>query len=215
MPSRRSLTIWPTLCSTGRSAQSCRKYAVRTRIKNRRNIPVTSGVYHIAAQLLGAPPAAFRVISTQIVRRECSYLAMQHRNEPIFDFGGFEMSTISPSFNIMRLRIVSIAILGLAACGLPLPASAGFIQTNLVSDIPGLAVITDSVLKNSWGLSHSATSPIWVSDQATGVATLYNVTPAGVTKNLAVQPTIPTTATGPQGPTGQVNNNTSAFLITT
>jgi uncharacterized protein (TIGR03118 family) len=125
------------------------------------------------------------------------------------------MSKISPSFSVMRLRFVSIAALALAAVCLPLTASAGYIQTNLVSDIPGLAVLTDPFLQNSWGLSHSATSPIWVSDQATGVATLYNVTPGGVTKNIAVQPAIPTTATGPQGPTGQVNNNTSSFLITT
>ena len=122
------------------------------------------------------------------------------------------MSKISPSFSVRRLRFVGIATLALAAAGVPLPASAGFIQTNLVSDIPGLAVITDPVLQNSWGLSHSPASPIWVSDQATGLATLYNVTAAGVTKNALVV-TIPTTGAGPQGPTGQVNNNTSSFLV--
>ena len=124
------------------------------------------------------------------------------------------MNKISPSFSVRRLRFVGIATLALAAAGLPLPTSAGYIQTNLVSDIPGLAVITDPVLKNSWGISHSATSPFWVSDQGTNLATLYNVTAAGFTKN-PLQVTIPTTASGPQGPTGQVNNNTSSFLITT
>ena len=40
-----------------------------------------------------------------------------------------------------------------------------FVQTNLVSDIPGLAAITDSELVNPWGVSHSPTSPFWVSNQ--------------------------------------------------
>ena len=31
-------------------------------------------------------------------------------------------------------------------------------QTNLVSNIPGLATITDPQLKNPWGVSHSPTS---------------------------------------------------------
>ena len=40
-----------------------------------------------------------------------------------------------------------------------------YLQTNLVSDIPGLAIITDPALRNPWGVSHSPTSPIWVSDK--------------------------------------------------
>jgi uncharacterized protein (TIGR03118 family) len=137
---------------------------------------------------------------------------MQHPNKPVFDFGGFEMSTISPSFSVMRLRFLGIAGLALAATCLPLPAGAGYIQTNLVSDIAGLAAITDPVLKNSWGISHTAASPFWVSDQVTGLATLYNVTALGVSKN-AREVTIPATAAGPQGPTGQVANNTSSFQV--
>jgi uncharacterized protein (TIGR03118 family) len=96
-------------------------------------------------------------------------------------------------------------------------AEADFIQTNLVSDIPGLAAITDPELHNPWGISHTATSPIWVSNQGAGTATLYAVTPnlmkaipTGTDGNII----IPTTASGPQGPTGQVaNTNTTAFLV--
>src|SRR5690349_20158674 len=86
-----------------------------------------------------------------------------------------------------------------------------FTQTNLVSDIPGLAKITDPQLVNPWGVSHSPTSPFWISNQRQNTATLYavigetNVTkaaPAGTDGNIE----IPTTASGPQGPTGQVNN---------
>ena len=57
------------------------------------------------------------------------------------------------------------------------PAYAALItQVNLVSNIPGLATITDADLVNPWGFSHSATSPFWVSNQGTGSSTLYNVT---------------------------------------
>src|SRR6516165_9752416 len=53
---------------------------------------------------------------------------------------------------------------------------ADLVQTNLVSDIPGLATITDPQLKNPWGVSHSPTSPFWVSNQGTSTSTLYAVT---------------------------------------
>ena len=49
-------------------------------------------------------------------------------------------------------------------------------QTNLVSDVPGLAVHTDSVLKNAWGLSHGPNTPFWVSDADTDLSTLYDGT---------------------------------------
>src|SRR2546426_7982754 len=60
-----------------------------------------------------------------------------------------------------------------------LPAQAGiargsFHQTNLVSDIDGLAPVIDPKLVNPWGLSSSATSPIWVSDNNAAASTLYN-----------------------------------------
>src|ERR1700688_2591528 len=81
-----------------------------------------------------------------------------------------------------------------------------YLQTNLVSDIPGLAQSTDPNLKNPWGVSFSATSPFWVSDQGAGVSTLYNG--AGAITPLVV--TIPKGATPPSGPTGQVFNNSGS-----
>jgi len=100
-------------------------------------------------------------------------------------------------------------------------AWAGYLQTNLVSDVPGLATITDPRLVNPWGMSESPTgSPFWTSNQGTNSATLYAVTgTTTVSQVLAVNAQgfvgIPTTATGPQGPTGQVNNtNTASFQLT-
>ena len=87
-----------------------------------------------------------------------------------------------------------------------------YAQTNLVSDIPGLALLTDSNLKNPWGNSFGADGSFSISDQSTNVSTLYAVKQSGVSVE---SPTvaIPTTAAGPQGPTGQANNTTSSFLV--
>jgi uncharacterized protein (TIGR03118 family) len=96
-------------------------------------------------------------------------------------------------------------------------AEADFIQTDLVSDIPGLAALTDPELHNPWGVSHTATSPFWTSNQGTQTATLFAVTagngvtkaaPAGTNGNIAIPPA------GVSGPTGQVaNTNTSSFPV--
>jgi hypothetical protein len=62
-----------------------------------------------------------------------------------------------------------------------------YLQTNLVSDIAGLATITDPVLTNPWGLTSSSTSPFWVSNQGTSLTTLYAVTGAnGTTVTKAI-----------------------------
>src|SRR5436190_1154719 len=53
-------------------------------------------------------------------------------------------------------------------------ATRSYVQTNLVSDIPGLAAHTDPNLKNPWGTSVGPGSPIWVSDNHAGVTTLYD-----------------------------------------
>jgi uncharacterized protein (TIGR03118 family) len=118
----------------------------------------------------------------------------------------------------------SLCVLSAVVVGFGLSASAAnataifpYAQTNLVSDgvVPG--TVTDPNLKNPWGVSESATSPLWISDQAANVATLYTVhgltaTPAGGPPPLVVP--IPTQPTPPNGPTGQVNNSTSSFVIT-
>jgi uncharacterized protein (TIGR03118 family) len=94
------------------------------------------------------------------------------------------------------------------------PALAGgYVQTNLVSDQLGLAANTDPNLINPWGISHSPTSPFWVSNNRTGVATLYNGAgqPFPVGGPLVV--TIPPSGVGTGTPTGQVFNGTADFEV--
>jgi hypothetical protein len=75
-----------------------------------------------------------------------------------------------------RFSLVTTAIaLGILYAG-AWRAHADVVQTNLVSDIPGFAAITDSNLVNPWGSSLSPTSPFWISNQGTNTSTLYAVT---------------------------------------
>src|SRR5580698_2756819 len=81
----------------------------------------------------------------------------------------------------------------------------GFSQTNLVSDMPGLATATDSSLVNPWGVSFANGSPIWISDQATQTTPLFAVTGSTGVGNAPLF-TVNVPPAGASGPTGQVAN---------
>lgn len=73
--------------------------------------------------------------------------------------------------------------------------------TNLVSDVPGRAAVTDPNLVNGWGITASPTgSPWWVSDNGTSLSTLYTGTGGIVNRVVTV----------PGGPTGTVFNTAGA-----
>ena len=108
----------------------------------------------------------------------------------------------------MALKFTLAALAALTAT----PAVAGsFTQTNLVSDGAIAAAVTDPNLKNPWGISYSPTGAFWVSDNATGLTTLYNG--AGTIIPLVV--TIPPAGgTGTGNPTGQVYYAGTGFVVT-
>jgi uncharacterized protein (TIGR03118 family) len=89
---------------------------------------------------------------------------------------------------------------------------ANYVQHNLVSDIPGMADNTDTNLVNPWGIATSATSPFWISDNHSGLSTLYNS--SGTPLSLVVTIPPPSGGTPPAAPTGIVfNGNTNAFFV--
>src|SRR5215831_2490122 len=102
---------------------------------------------------------------------------------------------MNKSARFKRQSLVTTAIAVGTLCVGAWRAEADFIQTNLVSDIPGLAALTEPELHNPWGISHTATSPIWISNQGTNTAnlfavspTLMKVSPAGTNGNIAIPP---------------------------
>src|ERR1041385_3822003 len=84
--------------------------------------------------------------------------------------------------------------------------------TNFQSDIAGVAQHIDENLVNPWGMAVSGGGTIWVSDNGTGVSTLYGQD--GTARSLVV--TIPTSFQnrGTGNPTGVVFNGTQFFQVT-
>lgn len=105
---------------------------------------------------------------------------------------------------------VSLLIAVVPSTAEPAPP-AGYQQTNLVSDVPGLAMVTDPNLVNAWGMSLGPNTFIWVSDNGTGVATLYDG--SGTPQSLVVTIPAPTGGSGASAPTGQVFNDGPGFQI--
>jgi uncharacterized protein (TIGR03118 family) len=68
----------------------------------------------------------------------------------------------------------------------------------------------DPNLKNAWGLAYLTGGPFWVSDNGTGLSTVYD-------GNGTIQPlvvTVPSATSGHGTPTGIVGNSTSGFVVT-
>jgi uncharacterized protein (TIGR03118 family) len=93
------------------------------------------------------------------------------------------------------------------------PAIAGtVVQTNLTSDGSVAAAFTDPNLINPWGMSYSPSGEFWVSDNGTGLTTLYDGT--GKPSSLVVTIPPPAGSKATSTPTGQVYNGSSGFKIT-
>jgi len=84
-----------------------------------------------------------------------------------------------------------------------------FVQTNIVSDVPGWAPIVDASLVNAWGMSAGPATPVWVSNNGTDSTTLYKGGTLGVPFSK-----VPLTVAIPDGaPTGQVFNPGTDFMV--
>jgi uncharacterized protein (TIGR03118 family) len=90
-------------------------------------------------------------------------------------------------------------------------------QTNLVSDQAGMAPVQDVSLVNPWGITRSAGSPWWVSNNGTGTSTLYTGAGAIIPINGNGIVTIPAPKNAPAGtistPTGVVFNGSTDFVL--
>jgi uncharacterized protein (TIGR03118 family) len=96
-------------------------------------------------------------------------------------------------------------------------ATRSYVKTNLVSDIAGMARVTDPHLKNPWGMAASPNtptspgSPLWVSDNHAGVSTVYdgagNPQPSSTNALVVSIPAPPSAGSGAVGaPDGVVFN---------
>jgi len=114
----------------------------------------------------------------------------------------------------MHSRYVCIVIAsGLAFSSVEISAATidSFSQTNLTSDLSGVANNTDTLLVNPWGIVAGPTTPFWISDNGSGMSTVYNGAGQPFPSGTPIQVSIP----GPGGmgsgaPDGIVFNGTAA-----
>ena len=91
-----------------------------------------------------------------------------------------------------------------------------YAQTNLISNIPGLAQVTDSNLLNPWGLAFLPGSPFWINENNAGFSALYfaDAVPFSMLPSVTIPPPPPSTSIGT--PTGIIANifvGSGAFVI--
>src|SRR5205823_8716939 len=113
-----------------------------------------------------------------------------------FTMGVIHRKTKSQARKEIFMRAIRIlitnALLVLAAASFSVATARAdtYSWTNLQSDIAGVAAHVDPNLVNPWGVAVSPSGIIWVSDNGTGVSTLYHQD--GTALSLVV--TIPTSA---------------------
>jgi uncharacterized protein (TIGR03118 family) len=97
----------------------------------------------------------------------------------------------------------------------PVAEAQHYNQVNLVANTSGVAPVTDPHLVNPWGLSRSSSSPWWVSDNGTGLSTLYSGAGAINPLVVTIPKADPNSKTFPTGtPTGTIANaSPTDFLL--
>ena len=105
----------------------------------------------------------------------------------------------------MKLAIKTLAALALAIV-FPCLTFAQYTRTDLVTNSGAGGTVHDPHLVNGWGLVSTGTSPYWVSDNATGLSTLYAISNTnGVSASIVSLVVSVPLVTGGQGtPTGIV-----------
>src|ERR1051325_3217664 len=145
----------------------------------------------------------------RFVRREYFCAARSQASQAVHgekDEGGKMRKSsplISPKGILGAVAVATGALLNLhpAFAGDNGIATRSYVKTNLVSDIAGMARVTDPHLKNPWGMAASPNtptspgSPLWVSDNHAGVSTLYDG--AGNPQPSATQPLVVSTPAPP------------------
>ena len=82
-------------------------------------------------------------------------------------------SALGAIAGILRKRLLPLITTGLILC-VHARSENKYLQHNLVSDVPGIADFVDPDLTNPWGIAASPTSPLWISNNHSGTAKIYD-----------------------------------------
>jgi len=120
----------------------------------------------------------------------------------------------------MKFEWKVLPVLALAML-MPGLASAQYTRTDLVTNTGAGSTVQDAHLVNGWGLVSTPSSPFWVSDNGTGLSTLYSISNT-VAGTVAASPvglvvSIPSASGGQGSPTGIIATNSpkgsTAFTV--
>ena len=103
-----------------------------------------------------------------------------------------------------------------AASAAPGSTESSFKETDLIRDVAQQGQLKDAAVKNPWGIALGPTTPLWVANDDTSVATIY----AGATNGQPGVTKAPLTVDIPKGSTGQIFNSRAgtdphSFVVTT
>ena len=119
-----------------------------------------------------------------------------------------------PRFGVIcsRATAMSVGVWMVVVLGIVAPARAGstFSVTNLITNNQAInpAQVTDPNLVNPWGVSFGPTTPLWVSNEGTGVASLYSISTSDQVSIVTNPSLFPVKIQGGEV-TGQVFNGSS------
>src|SRR5215471_20278660 len=99
------------------------------------------------------------------------------------------------ALNAIFIFVLAIAMVALFSTN----ALAQYKETVLVSNQAGVAPLQDPNLVNGWGLTRAPASPFWVSDNVTGVSTLYRGNGTKVPLTVIIPSASGTTTGTPSG----------------
>jgi uncharacterized protein (TIGR03118 family) len=91
--------------------------------------------------------------------------------------------------------------------------SASFVETALVSDIPGVAPHTDPAVVNPWGFTETPKGQFQLSDNGSGTAALFAADGTPLGAPIVIPPPAGSPAGTASTPNGQETNDTSDFVI--
>ncbi len=113
----------------------------------------------------------------------------------------------------MKNTFLSAILLASAFTPIAFGQAPEYAQTNLTANVAGVAAVADPNLVNPWGLSRATNGAWWVSDNGTGLSTLYDGN-TGAIKPLVVKIPSGDLNLSPLGsPTGTIFNGTTDFTV--
>ena len=110
---------------------------------------------------------------------------------------------------LARRTLLFLVVFALGSSLLSGTAVAQYSLTTLVANQAAKAPHTDPNVVNAWGLTRASTSPFWISDNGTGVSTLYD----GAGNAIPLIVSIPAAAGGKGSPSGVVFNGSNDFVV--